>query len=104
MNSTPENSTRALRGICCFGTSASLQVEQIAEILRLTPSANPNISMISTREFVIDDYDAAVALWNLAEGVEVAEGDSREEIRAYLLRNPGLSGVAEENGTIVGAV
>ncbi len=60
--------------------------------------------MISSREFVIDDYDAAVALWNLAEGVEVAEGDSREEIRAYLLRNPGLSRVAEENGAMVGAV
>ena len=60
--------------------------------------------MISTREFVIDDYDKAVALWSLAEGVEVAEGDSKEEIRAYLLRNPGLSRIAEENGTIVGAV
>ena len=60
--------------------------------------------MISTREFVIDDYDAAVALWNLLEGIEVAEGDSREEIGAYLLRNPGLSRVAEENGAMVGAV
>jgi ribosomal protein S18 acetylase RimI-like enzyme len=60
--------------------------------------------MISTREFVIDDYDNAVALWNLAEGVEVAEGDSKEEIRAYLSRNPGLSRIAEENGTIAGAV
>jgi ribosomal protein S18 acetylase RimI-like enzyme len=60
--------------------------------------------MISTRDFVIDDYDEAVAVWNLAEGVEVAEGDSKEEIRAYLLRNPGLSRVAEDNGTIVGAV
>jgi ribosomal protein S18 acetylase RimI-like enzyme len=60
--------------------------------------------MISTREFVIDDYEEAVAVWNLAEGVEVAEGDSKEEIRAYLLRNPGLSRVAEDNGTIVGAV
>jgi N-acetylglutamate synthase len=60
--------------------------------------------MISTREFAIDDYDKAVALWNLVEGVEVAEGDSKEEICAYLLRNPGLSRVAEENGTIVGAV
>lgn len=60
--------------------------------------------MISTREFVIDDYDEAVAVWNLAKGVEVAEGDSKEEIRAYLLRNPGLSRVAEDNGTIVGAV
>jgi ribosomal protein S18 acetylase RimI-like enzyme len=60
--------------------------------------------MISTREFVIDDYDKAVALWNLAEGVEVAEGDSKEEIRTYLLRNPGLSRVSEANGTVVGAV
>ena len=60
--------------------------------------------MIKTREFVIDDYDQAVALWNLAEGVEVAEGDSKEEIRAYLLRNPGLSRIAEEDGTLLGAV
>jgi N-acetylglutamate synthase len=60
--------------------------------------------MISTREFVIDDYDAAVTLWNSSKGVEVAEGDSKEEIAAYLLRNPGLSRVAEENGKIVGAV
>ena len=60
--------------------------------------------MITTREFVIHDYGEAVALWNLVEGVEVAEGDSKEEIRAYLLRNPGLSRVAEENGAIVGAV
>ena len=43
-------------------------------------------------------------LWNQAEGVEIAEGDSKEEIRAYLLRNPGLSRVAEEDGAIVGAV
>jgi ribosomal protein S18 acetylase RimI-like enzyme len=60
--------------------------------------------MISNREFIIDDYDKAVALWRMVEGVEVAEGDSKEEIRAYLLRNPGLSRVAEANGTMVGAV
>jgi ribosomal protein S18 acetylase RimI-like enzyme len=58
---------------------------------------------ITTRKFVIDDYDQAVALWNLVEGVEVAEGDSKEEIRAYLVRNPGLSRVAQEGETIVGA-
>ena len=60
--------------------------------------------MINTREFVIDDYEKAVALWKSAEGVEVAEGDSEDEIRAYLLRNPGLSRIAEEDGTMVGAV
>jgi ribosomal protein S18 acetylase RimI-like enzyme len=59
---------------------------------------------ITTREFVLADYDQAVALWDLVEGVEVAEGDSKEEIRAYLERNPGLSRVAEENGTIAGTV
>lgn len=58
---------------------------------------------ITTREFAIRDYDVAVALWNEVEGVEVAEGDSREEIAGYLLRNPGLSRIAEENGTIAGA-
>jgi len=58
----------------------------------------------STREFVIDDYERAVALWNLVEGLEIAEGDSKEELHAYLLRNPGLSRVAEENGKIIGAV
>jgi ribosomal protein S18 acetylase RimI-like enzyme len=60
--------------------------------------------MLTTREFVIEDYDQAVALWNVVEGVEVAEGDSREEIRAYLSRHPGLSRVAEEDRTMVGSV
>jgi len=59
---------------------------------------------ITTREFVLVDYDAAIALWRSVEGVEVCEGDSREEIEAYLTRNPGLSRVAEENAQIVGAV
>ena len=61
-------------------------------------------SGITTRAFVIGDYDRAVALWNEVEGVEICEGDSREEIGAYLERNPGLSRVAEENGAIAGAV
>lgn len=59
---------------------------------------------ITTREFVIADYEAAVALWQEVEGVEICEGDSRAEVRAYLERNPGLSRVAEANDTIAGAV
>ena len=59
---------------------------------------------IITREFTINDYDEATALWDLVEGVEVAEGDPREDIHAYLRRNPGLSRVAEEHGKMVGAV
>ena len=58
---------------------------------------------LTTREFVVGDYDQAVALWNKIDTVEICEGDSREEIAEYLKRNPGLSRVAEANGIIVGA-
>jgi len=60
------------------------------------------MAAVTTREFVLDDYDGATALWNDVEGVEICEGDSREEITAYLKRNPGLSRVAEADGKIVG--
>jgi ribosomal protein S18 acetylase RimI-like enzyme len=57
---------------------------------------------VITREFVLDDYDGALALWADEEGIEICEGDSREEIADYLKRNPGLSRVAEADGEIVG--
>ena len=57
---------------------------------------------VTTRQFAMDDYDAAIALWSGVEGVEICEGDSREEIAEYLKRNPGLSRVAEAGGEIVG--
>ena len=57
---------------------------------------------VTTREFTIGDYDDAIALWRSVEGVEICEGDSREEIAQYLKRNPGLSRVAEADGKIVG--
>src|SRR6266480_1853319 len=53
------------------------------------------MAAITTREFVLDDYGGAIALWNDVEGVEICEGDSREEIAEYLKRNPGLSRVAQ---------
>ena len=59
---------------------------------------------VTTREFVMGDYDQAVALWKAEEGIEVCEGDSREEIKEYLRRNPGLSRVAKAGSEIVGAV
>jgi N-acetylglutamate synthase len=57
---------------------------------------------ITTREFRMDDYDGATALWQGVEGVEICEGDSREEIQEFLERNPRLSQVAEVDGKIVG--
>ena len=59
---------------------------------------------IQSREFGIDDYDAAVELWNRVEGLDVAEGDDRETIRRFLQRNPGLSRIATDGAKIVGAV
>jgi hypothetical protein len=38
-----------------------------------------------------------------AAAVEVAEGDSEQEVKEYLLRNPGLSRVAVNGDMIVGA-
>jgi ribosomal protein S18 acetylase RimI-like enzyme len=58
--------------------------------------------VVTTRAFVMADYDDAIALWGGVEGVEICEGDSREEIAEYLQRNPGLSRVAEAEGKIVG--
>jgi len=58
---------------------------------------------VTTREFVMSDYDDVIALWAGVEGVEICEGDSRQEIAEYLERNPGLSRVAILNEKLVGA-
>ncbi len=57
---------------------------------------------IDTREFFINDYDAAVELWQRVEGLEIAEGDDRESIAQFLERNPGLSRVATDGSATVG--
>ena len=57
---------------------------------------------INTREFSINDYDAAVELWRRVEGLEIAEGDDREGIAQFLARNPGLSRVATDGSAVVG--
>ena len=58
---------------------------------------------IQTREFLINDYEAAVELWKRVEGLDIAEGDDRESVRRFLGQNRGLSRVATDGSTIVGA-
>ncbi len=58
---------------------------------------------IQTREFLIDDYEAAVELWKRVEGLDIAEGDDRESLRRFLRQNGGLSRVATDRSTMVGA-
>jgi N-acetylglutamate synthase len=57
---------------------------------------------IQTREFSINDYDAAVELWKQVEGLEIAEGDDKESVGQFLARNPGLSRVATDGSAVVG--
>jgi len=57
---------------------------------------------IDIREFSINDYDAAVELWQRVEGLEIAEGDDRESVAQFLARNRGLSRVATDGSAIVG--
>jgi len=57
---------------------------------------------INTREFSINDYDAAVELWKRVEHVEIAEGDDRESIAQFIARNLGLSRVATDGWRTVG--
>jgi ribosomal protein S18 acetylase RimI-like enzyme len=59
---------------------------------------------IETREFSINDYDAAIQLWQRVEGLEIAEGDDRKGIAQFLARNQGLSRVATDGSAIVGVV
>lgn len=59
---------------------------------------------IVTREFSIDDYEAALELWQRVEGVEVAEGDDKEGVARFVARNRGLSRVATDKSRVVGVV
>ncbi len=56
------------------------------------------------REFTMDDYDSAVALWSSTEGIGLSQADERQNIARYLSRNPGQSFVATADGGLVGAV
>ncbi len=56
------------------------------------------------RNLHISDYESVMTIWREADGVEIAEGDSRESIARYIDRNPTTSKVAEHNSQIVAAV
>jgi ribosomal protein S18 acetylase RimI-like enzyme len=60
--------------------------------------------MIEIAEFAPGDYDEAMTLWRATEGLTLRDVDSRRGVLAYLARNPGLSFVARDALTLVGAV
>jgi ribosomal protein S18 acetylase RimI-like enzyme len=67
-----------------------------------SPISKRQLTMI--RELTINDYDAVYALWLASEGVGLGDSDSREQIAAFLRRNPGLCFVAEVEGQLVGTI
>ncbi len=54
--------------------------------------------------FHINRYDEVYALWDRCSGVGLRSADERDQIAAYLARNPGLSFLAVDGPKVVGAV
>jgi putative acetyltransferase len=58
---------------------------------------------IELRELTINDYDEVINVWKKNDGVSLSDADSKEGIKRFLKRNPGLSYVAVDGGKIIGA-
>ncbi|MBI5300637.1 MAG: GNAT family acetyltransferase [Chloroflexi bacterium] len=57
------------------------------------------------REFTLDDYDVAFALWqDSAPGIGLSRSDTRDEIAKKLQRDPDLFLVATDDGKLIGTV
>jgi phosphinothricin acetyltransferase len=59
---------------------------------------------ITISPFMIEAYDEVLTLWQQCEGIGLSNADSREKIRSYLERNPGMSFLAQTQGRLIGAV
>lgn len=58
---------------------------------------------IAIRDMGIEDYESIYRLWQSVEGIGLSDADSKEGIKRFLERNPGLSFVASDGDQIVGA-
>ena len=58
---------------------------------------------IELKEMTIQDYDQVFALWSASEGIGLSDVDSKESIKRFLVRNPGLSFIAVDGDQLVGA-
>lgn len=59
---------------------------------------------VQLAEMTIEDYDEAYALWRTTENVGLSGADEKDDVKAYLARNPGLSLVARCDGKLIGTV
>ena len=58
---------------------------------------------MNLREMTIDDHEVVYELWGKTDGIGLSDADSKDGIRNFLARNPGLSFVALDADSIVGA-
>jgi len=58
---------------------------------------------ITIRDMGIEDYESVYRLWGNVEGIGLSDADSKEGIKRFLERNPGLSFIAADGAQIVGA-
>lgn len=57
---------------------------------------------VEISDFIASNYDGAIELWRRCEGIGLSEADEREPLTEFLLKNPGLNFIAQENGKIIG--
>jgi ribosomal protein S18 acetylase RimI-like enzyme len=55
------------------------------------------------REMTLNDYDAVYAFWKNTEGLDLSDADSKEGIKHFLERNPGLSFIVLDGEQVIGA-
>jgi N-acetylglutamate synthase len=70
----------------------------------IIPVKYNRIEKLFVRDMTISDYDQVLALWKRTSGLGLSGVDSREGIRTFLQRNPGLCFVCEEEGRILGTI
>jgi ribosomal protein S18 acetylase RimI-like enzyme len=70
----------------------------------MNPDGIDDPAGVDIRPFSMAAYNHVLALWQQCEGVGLSQADSRQAIQAYLHRNPGMSLIAADGPTVVGAV
>ena len=61
-------------------------------------------TVVDFRQMTLDDYEAVMEIWRVAEGLCFSEADDFDGFSKFLQRNPKLSHVALVDGQIVGGV
>jgi len=59
---------------------------------------------MNIREMTIDDYENIIELFKQTPGITLREADSKEGVKNYLLRNPKLNFIAQEDDVTIGCV